>query len=290
MAKISGLGRGLDAIFIDNETKNGSEKLTVRLSQIEPNRTQPRTEFDKKALEELAESISIHGVLQPILIRPVGDGFYSIIAGERRWRASKMAGLTEIPAIVVDADEKKTAEIALIENLQREDLNAIEEAKAYKTLMDEHTMTQEEIAKRIGKSRSAVANTLRLLELPESVLTLVTEKTLTAGHARALLGIAYKEDLPFAVQRVTGRGLSVRSTEELVKTLNAKKREEDKESEALPNVDYAKDLERRVAAVLGRSFKLTRRKGVNVCEIAYTDSDDLQELLVRLCGKEFVEE
>jgi len=294
MAKISGLGRGLDAIFIDNETKSGSEKLTVRLSQIEPNRGQPRTEFDRKALEELAESISIHGVLQPIIVRPVGDGFYRIIAGERRWRASKMAGLTEIPAIVVEADEKKTAEIALIENLQREDLNAVEEAKAYQTLMSEHAMTQEEIAKRIGKSRSAVANTLRLLDLPDEVLTLVGDKTLSAGHARALLGIADKSDLPFAVQRVTGRGLSVRSTEELVKTLNAKRREEEKaaeaEGEGAPDVDYAKDLERRVAASLGRSFKLTRRRGVNVCEIAYSDSDDLQEILIRLCGKDFFED
>lgn len=295
MAKpMKGLGRGMDAIFADNETHNGSEKMMLRTADIEPNRGQPRTDFDQNALEELASSIALHGVLQPIIVRPVENGFYQIIAGERRWRASKMAGLSEMPAIVIDADEKKAAEIALIENLQREDLNAVEEALAYRSLLNDFSLTQDELAKRIGKSRSALTNTLRLLELPDEVLALVSDKTLSPGHARTLLALENSEDIPLAVQRVIGRGLSVRSTEEMVKTLNARageeKKKEKKETLSVGEVDYQKDLEDRVSAKLGRRFRLAVHKGVKVCELAYEDTEDLETLLTLLCGKDFSEE
>ena len=216
--KNSGLGRGLDAIFLNNalsEEPSHSEDAIARLkiSMVDPKSDQPRKYFDKEALEQLADSIVENGLLQPILVREYGDGRYQIIAGERRFRASKIAGLTEIPAIVLDKDDKKAAQIALIENIQREDLNPLEEALAYKSLADEYDMTQEELSIKVGKSRSAIANSVRLLDLPDEVLTLVASKELSAGHARTILGLKKKDAMILLAQRAVEEGLSVRTLE-----------------------------------------------------------------------------
>ena len=225
--KLSGLGRGIDAIFLENtmeseqEQKNGSMKL--RVSQMEPKGNQPRKYFDTEALAQLAESIAAHGVLQPILVRDIGGDRYQIIAGERRWRASKMAGLSEVPVVLLDSTEQEAAQIALIENIQREDLNPLEEAAAYKSLADEYHLTQEEISRQIGKSRSAIANAVRLLDLPEAVRLHVASGELSAGHARALLGLRYTDDIAALAQVIIDRGLSVRMTEDEVKRWNRRR-------------------------------------------------------------------
>ena len=188
--KTTGLGRGLDAIFGENSLPGKSDGvIMLRVSDIEPRPGQPRKDFDPEAMAQLADSIATHGLIQPVVVRREENGLYQIIAGERRWRASKMAGLTEIPAVIVDADDRKAAELAIIENIQREDLNPIEEAEAYKALAEEHNMTQEEISRQVSKSRSAVANAMRLLELPDDVIDMVRNNELSAGHARALLGL-----------------------------------------------------------------------------------------------------
>ena len=219
--KNTGLGRGLDAIFLDNTTEESGRGVTMlRLSDIEPRPDQPRKQFESESLASLADSIAENGVLQPLLVRAEGDGFYQIIAGERRWRASKMAGLTEVPAIITDADDKKAFELAIIENIQRENLNAIEEAAAIRDLMTEYGLTQEEVSTRISRSRSAVSNAIRLLDLPDSVMKAVSDGKLSAGHARALLGLRDSEKIISAAQTVISRGLSVRATEELVRSLN----------------------------------------------------------------------
>ena len=219
--KSSGLGRGLDAIFLDNtlsaERENKGGVLSIKLSLIDPRSDQPRKYFDKDALATLASSIEKHGVFQPILVREYGLGRYQIIAGERRFRASKLAGLTEIPAIVLEKDDEQTARIALVENLQREDLNPVEEAMAYRSLAEEYDMTQEELSEQVGKSRSAIANTLRLLDLPEEVLALVANRTLSQGHARTLLGLRETDDILPLAKLAIEQDLSVRRLEEEVK-------------------------------------------------------------------------
>ena len=204
-----GLGKGLEALFVDNETEEITPS-TLKLTEIEPNREQPRKDFDEKALSELADSIREHGVLQPLLVRPLKNGRYQLIAGERRWRASRMAGLTEVPVIVRDLDDQAAMELALIENLQRTDLNIMEEAAGYRELMERYGMTQEVVAKRVGKSRPAVANALRMLALPEATAKLVREGKLTAGHARALLGLPDPAEIDPLAERVLAEGLSVR--------------------------------------------------------------------------------
>ena len=191
--KLGGLGKGLNAIFIENDSETEGGTVTLKISEIEPNRPHPRKEFDEQALSELAESISQHGLLQPLLVRPLTLGGYQIVAGERRYRASRMAGLTEVPVIIKELTNTETMEIALIENLQREDLNSVEEALGYKSLMDAYSLTQDEVAKAGGKSRPAVANVMRLLNLPEEIQNMLKEGKISAGHARALLGIADKE-------------------------------------------------------------------------------------------------
>lgn len=218
--KIGGLGKGLSAIFSENDTEDNNEIVTLKISQIEPNRSQPRRTFDEEALQELADSISAHGVLQPILVRPQIVGGYQIVAGERRYRAARIAGLTEIPAIVRELSDAETMQIALIENLQRRDLTVLEEAKGYRTLIDEYGFSQEEVARTVGKSRPAVTNILRLLGLPEDVRTLLEDGKLSAGHARALLALEYDESVSPLAQRIVKEGLSVRETEKLVKKTN----------------------------------------------------------------------
>lgn len=291
--KNAGLGRGLNAIFLDNAINEEMEKnenlvSNLKISQIDPKSDQPRKHFDKDALEQLAASIMENGLLQPILVREYGDGRYQIIAGERRFRASKLAGLTEIPAIVMERDDKKVAEIALIENVQREDLNPIEEALGYRALATEYDMTQEEISIKVGKSRSAITNTLRLLDLPDVILPLVASGDLSAGHARTLLGCKNREDMITLSERAVEFGLSVRQLEEEVKRINKPKKEVTEEP--LPIVDYFRELELRVQSHLGRRVKIEEKGRKKTITLSYEDNEDLDELLKLICGSDFLEE
>ena len=293
--KNSGLGRGLDAIFLDNslaeENVGGEERISkLKISLIDPKRDQPRKHFDKEALEQLAESIKEHGLLQPILVREYGDGRYQIIAGERRFRACKLAGLTEIPAIVVERDDKSAAQIALIENIQREDLNPLEEAQAYRALATDYGMTQEEISEKVGKSRSAIANAMRLLDLPDEVIALVATKELSAGHARALLGVKNRDAMILLAQKAVEEELSVREIEQLVKLANKPQKPEVEEEEIIPIVDYIRELELRVQSHLGRRVKIDGKGRKKAITLYYEDNEDLDEILALLCGSSFLDE
>lgn len=294
-----GQARGLDAIFrtagtaVKNTEADTVKK--VRTAEIEPRKEQPRHKFDEEALLQLSESIRANGVIQPILVRKQPNGFYQIIAGERRWRASKMAGLHEVPVVVIEADEKKVSEIALVENIQREDLNAIEEAAAYRALMTDYGLTQDELSKRVGKSRSAIANATRLLDLPEEVSNLVIDGKLSAGHARTLLGLNKTEDMAVAADTVIEKGLSVRATEALVKSMNsaAAKAEREKALADVPvpvKVDYGADLERRVKDVIGRNVRIVTKGQNKKLEISFASDEDLEELLKLICGDEFFDD
>ncbi len=288
MAKQKGLGRGLESLYYENTESESKESASlVRLADVRPRADQPRKTFDADALEQLARSIAEHGLIQPIVVRKTIGGFYEIIAGERRWRASKLAGLEEVPVIVMDSDDLKTAEISLIENIQRENLNAIEEALAYRTLIETYSLTQESVAQRVGKSRTAITNSLRLLDLPESVSTLVAEGKLSAGHARALLGLDNKDLIPQVSSDVTERGLSVRDTEELVRRLNkpkiVKKPEIIEKNDSEP--DYVAILEKKVRQSIGRRVKIVSGKRSKKLEIEFSDDRDLEALLTTLCGK-----
>ena len=292
----SGLGRGLDAIFLDNtlETTQNKENTinTLKISLVDPKSDQPRKYFDKEALEELSESIRENGLLQPILVREYGEGRYQIIAGERRFRACKLAGLTEIPAIVLERDDKAAAQIALIENIQREDLNPLEEALAYKSLKDEYDMTQEELSERIGKSRSAIANSIRLLDLPDEILTMVAARELSAGHARTLLGVKDREDMILLAQFAAEQDLSVRQLEEQVKKINKKKKPapEVEIEEEEPFVDYFREMELKIQRQLGRKVKIADKGSKKTLTLFYEDNEDLDELLKLICGNDFLEE
>ena len=294
-AKKSGLGRGIDSIFLDNEFENAPEGgvKTLRISQIDPTVGQPRKTFDQEALAGLADSIAAHGVLQPILVREVGPERYAIVAGERRWRAAKLAALSEIPAIVVDMDEKTAAEVALIENIQREDLNPIEEAEAYETLANEYRMTQEEIASRVGKSRSAIANTMRLLDLPADVRALVISGSISAGHARALLGLLDREMMGVLAEKAVENGYSVRDMEEEVRKANrfaAKSEETEPVAPQTFRVDYAKELERKMISALGRKVKVCAKGAKKSVVLYFEDNEDLEGLLEQILGKDFLSE
>ena len=289
--KPGGLGRDFYSILDDNimGMKEGAA-TTLRISEVEPRADQPRKQFDREALQALADSIATYGVLQPIIVRPNPnfEGSFEIVAGERRWRAAKMAGLTEIPAVVLDGDDMKIAQVALIENVQREDLNVVEEAQGYQTLMDKFDMTQEEVAKQVGKSRPAITNLLRLLDLPEEVLELLRSGELSAGHARALLGLRDPELIPLFANRAVAKGLSVRDVETMVRRQNAEP------TETLPDIDggtqnkvYMKDLERRTREALGRKVKITQNDKKKSIELYYDDDEDMEALLTALCGKDF---
>lgn len=284
-AKNSGLGKGLDAIFEDNFSESNAKAGTMlRITDIEPRSNQPRKVFDEVALSELADSISTHGLIQPVVVREEKSGFYSIVAGERRWRASKLAGLTEIPVVILDIDDAKAAELALVENLQREDLNPIEEAMAYETLANEYSLTQEEISQRIGKSRSAITNSIRLLGLPEDIKDLVAENEISAGHARALLALKDSDKYNEAVHAIITKELSVRDTEKLVKKMNTAKPEEEVKTADRVEVDYRKELERRMTSCLGRRISIKDKGKSKRIEIEYADNKDLDELIIKLCG------
>ena len=292
--KNAGLGRGLDAIFLENslrEREGGSENQIslLPISIIDPKSDQPRKHFDKAALEELAASIKENGLLQPILVREHLGGRYQIIAGERRFRASKIAELSEIPAIVLDKSDRKVAEIALIENIQREDLNPLEEAMAYRALAEEYGLTQEELSERIGKSRSAIANMVRLLDLPEEVLSFVASREISAGHARALLGLKSRDNMITLAKRIIELDLSVRQTEEEVRRANKPERPAPEE-EPLPIVDYFREMEIRVQSHLGRRVMINGKGRKKSITLFYEDNEDLDELLTTICGKDFLEE
>ncbi len=291
--KTGGLGRDFYSIFDDNilEAQKGAAE-NIRISDIEPRHDQPRKTFEKEALEVLADSIAAYGVLQPIIVRanPVSEGTYEIIAGERRWRASKMAGLTEIPAVIFDGDELKAAQVALIENIQREDLNPVEEAMGYGALIDKFGLTQDQVAKQVGKSRPAVANMLRLLDLPVEVLDMLREGTISAGHARALLGLDSEELMLECANKAVERQLSVRDVEAMVQRINASK-EEPEEEKVHPQIKaHMKELEHRAMSTLGRKVRISRSSRKKVLELSYSDDEDLEALLISLCGGEIFSE
>lgn len=282
MAKrLGGLGKGLNAIFIENDNEENNGTVTLKISEIEPNRSQPRKEFDEEALNELAESISKHGLLQPILVRPLTLGGYEIVAGERRYRASRMAGLTEVPVIIRELSESETMELALIENLQREDLTPLEEAMGYSALMNEHGFTQEEVARSVGKSRPAVANALRLLKLPEGVMEYLKDDKISAGHARALLTLPDEEMMKEVCEQIVKSDLSVRQTEKLCKKLTAEAKPQ-KPAEKVPN--YYKEVEMALTSALGRKISVTKSKGKQggVLQIEFYSDEELTELSNKL--------
>ncbi len=278
-AKKGGLGRGLDALFADNSIEEIASTSAVKLKimDIEPNRDQPRKIFDEDALAELADSIAKHGVIQPLLVRPMPDGSYQLVAGERRWRASRMAGLTEVPVVIKELSDDEAMALALIENLQREDLNAIEEAQGIKTLMDTLSLTQDEAAERVGKSRPAVANALRLLKLPDSVIALVSDGKLSPGHARALLGFKDEQDIIETADLIIEKGLTVRDVEKLVKKRN---KEPKAEKPAARRASYYDEVELALTDFLGRKVKVGTKPGKEsgVLEIDFFDKDDLTRL------------
>lgn len=278
-AKKGGLGRGLDALFADNSIEEIASTSAVKLKimDIEPNRDQPRKIFDEDALAELADSIAKHGVIQPLLVRPIPDGSYQLVAGERRWRASRMAGLTEVPVVIKELSDDEAMALALIENLQREDLNAIEEAQGIKALMDTLSLTQDEAAERVGKSRPAVANALRLLKLPDSVIALVSDGKLSPGHARALLGFKDEQDIIETADLIIEKGLTVRDVEKLVKKRN---KEPKAEKPAARRASYYDEVELALTDFLGRKVKVGTKPGKEsgVLEIDFFDKDDLTRL------------
>ncbi len=293
--KNSGLGRGLDAIFLDNslaESRSSGENVItlLKISMLDPKTDQPRKYFDKAALEELSSSIKENGLLQPILVREGAEGRYQIIAGERRFRASKLAGLEDIPAIILDKDDRKAAEISLIENIQREDLNPIEEAMAYRALADEYGLTQEELSARVGKSRSAIANSTRLLDLPADVLEMVANGDISAGHGRTLLGVKNRDNMLLLANKTVEYDLSVRQLEEEVKKINKKKAATEEEEAPLPVVDYYREMEIRIQSHLGRVVKINGSGKKKSVTLFYEDNEDLDELLMSICGKDFLRE
>lgn len=275
--KPSGLGRGLGALLGDDVMKTESSgSLSLPISQVETCSSQPRKRFDDESLQELADSISQHGIIQPLTVRKLSSGYYQIIAGERRWRAARLAGLQEVPVIVIEADDRKAAELAMIENLQREDLNPMEEAAGFQSLIESYHMTQEEAAQRVGKSRSAVTNALRLLGLTPSVRKLVEEGKLSAGHARALVPLSPSLQESAANAIVSG-GLSVRQTEALVKRLSTEKKEA--QAKDPDEVDYLAEAQNELKARLCRGVKIVPGRKKGRIELEYYGVDDLNDLL-----------
>jgi ParB family chromosome partitioning protein len=281
MASNKGLGRGLGALLGDfaEETVESSPYQLLPIYKVEPNRSQPRQDFDEEELQALSESISIHGVIQPVTVRQLESGYYQIIAGERRWRAARMAELTEIPVVIVEADDKKAMELALIENLQRQDLNPVEEALGYQSLMEDYGLTQEEAAGRVGKSRPAVANALRLLSLPGDVLEMLRNGKLTAGHARAVLSLKTEKKQLEAAQKISALGLSVRQAELLCKNMG---KEPAPEKKVTLEVNYVAECEKSLSKHLGRGVKIVNGKRKGRFELEFYGQEDLQVLLEAL--------
>ncbi len=288
MAKKGGLGKGYDNIFGENELESRDAVVVLAIDEISPNRSQPRTEFDPEALMELTDSISKHGVLQPILVRPLIAGGYQIVAGERRYRASLQAGLSEIPAIVRELDDKETMEIALIENLQRKDLTPVEEALGYDALMKNHGFTQEQVAESVGKSRPAVANALRLLSLPQPVIDMLAEGKLSAGHARALVGIEDEETAIKIANEIADNGLSVRAVESLVKNADKKKKVKADDGRKAKKPTYFAEVEMALSENMGRRVTVTPAKNGSggTISIDFYSDDELKMLANRIAEAE----
>jgi len=283
MAKKGGLGKGLGSLMVDNSIEDKDAVRNVKLHDVEPNREQPRKNFDQTALAELADSITEHGIMQPLLVRQLANGRYQIIAGERRWRASNMAGLSEVPVIVKDVSDTELMELALIENLQREDLNPVEEAKGYQVLMETHGLTQEEVAKQVGKSRPAVANAVRLLALPESVLQMVYDNKLSAGHAKTLLAFQNKDELLKAANTVAAQGISVRELEKMAKRSSMPHQihfDTPKVRES-----FYTEVELALSEQLGRKVKVYEGKGKGIIELEFYSKEDLKDLANKI-GRE----
>ena len=278
MAAGKGLGKGLGALMGDymEEPTSKSPYQLLPIHKVEPNPGQPRQDFDEEELQALADSIATHGIVQPLTVREISGGYYQIIAGERRWRAARQVGLKEVPAVIIEADDKKTMELALIENLQRQDLNPVEEALGYQSLMADYGLTQEETASRVGKSRPAVANALRLLSLPGSVLELLRSGKLTAGHARAVLSLKTPKQQEDAAQRIAALGLSVRQAELMCKSLG---KEPPKQPEPTLAVDYVAECEKALSKQLGRGVKIINGKRKGRFELEFYGQEDLQVLL-----------
>lgn len=274
------LGTGLSALFGDDFEESTDSITSLPLSKIEPRIQQPRYFFDEETLNSLADSISQYGIIQPITVRLLDSGYYQIIAGERRWRAARLAGLTEIPVKIIEADDKTTAELALVENLQREDLNPIEEAKGYKTLIDEYGLTQDEASKSVGKSRSAIANSIRLLNLSENVINLVEKNELSAGHARALISITNEEEQCRAANEIIAKMLSVRQTEKLVsQILKSHNKTDTKDNKANSSIDYLKIISEELSKKLGRKVNICEGKKTGKIEIEYCGDEDREKLI-----------
>ena len=286
--KPSGLGRGLGALLGDDAVKaESSGSLYLPISQVESCSSQPRKHFDPESLQELADSITEHGIIQPLTVRRLASGYYQIIAGERRWRAARLAGLSQVPVVVIEADDRKAMELALIENLQRADLNPIEEAEGYQQLISQYGMTQEQAAERVGKSRPAVANALRLLSLGPEILKLVEAGTISAGHARALLVLKTDGERMAVAQKVQNLSLSVRQTEALCKKMAKPPKEAPKEAPVA--VDYVAECEKELKRTLGRGVRIVDGKRKGHIELEYYGQDDLQrlyEVLQSLSGRE----
>lgn len=292
----SGLGRDFYSLLDDNvlASDKANAATMIRIADVEPRSDQPRKTFTHESLEQLADSIGQFGVLQPIIVRESAllQGTYEIIAGERRWRASKMAGLNEIPAVILEGDDLKAAQVAVIENVQREDLNPVEEAMAYDVLIDRYGLTQDQVAKQVGKNRSTVTNMLRLLELPEEVLELLKNGDITAGHARALLGLKDESRMAPLAQKIAENGLSVRDVEKTIRLMNYEPLETESEEETAltQRKAYMHELEHRAVGVLGRRVRILKTAKKKVVELAYDDDDDLEALLKTICGETFFAE
>ena len=277
-----GLGTGLDVLFAANAfDEEESELLTLPLSKVEPRQEQPRAQFEPEALQALADSIAQYGLIQPITVRRLDSGYYQIIAGERRWRAARLAGLTELPVRVIEADDRRTAELALVENLQREDLNPIEEARGYRSLIDDYGLTQEEAAQSVGRSRPAIANALRLLSLDAQTLALVEDGKLSAGHARALLPIADEKARAAAANEGVKKGLSVRKTE-LLAARRVREAAQEKRSGSPDGVDYAADVSEQLSSLLGRRVRLVEGRSAGRIELSFYGADDREALIADL--------
>jgi len=281
LANNKGLGKGLGALLGDfsEESLEQNAYRELPVYKVEPNPNQPRREFNEEELQALADSISVHGVIQPLTVREMSSGYFQIIAGERRWRAARMAGLSDVPVVVIEADDRKAMELALIENLQRQDLNPVEEAMGYRSLMEEYGMTQEEAAERVGKSRSAVANTLRLLSLSNEVLELLKEGQITAGHARAILSLKSEKKQLEAAKKIIALSLSVRQAETLCRNMN---KEKPAKPEVTFEVDYVAECEKSLSKHLGRGVKIVNGKKKGRFELEFYGQEDLQTLLEAL--------
>lgn len=286
MAKQRGLGKGLDALFVDNSTADSSGTVTLKLTEIEPNRAQPRKDFNEEALAQLADSIRTHGVIQPLLVRPKANGSYQLIAGERRWRAARMAGLSEVPVVIREMENSEAAELSLIENLQREDLNPMEEALGYQELMEQYGMTQEQVAQRMGKSRSAVANALRLSGLPQNVQKMVRNGSLSAGQARSILAFGTEERMNAVAEETVKKGLTVRELERLAKKAD-KPESASKQKQLFSRDSYYSEMELALNNELHRKVKIKETgSGAGTIEIAFYSREELSELADLLAGKQ----